>query len=554
MGARGITGINVSVCVLYLFVTSVVCLQVVPNILQQGGQEDRGENARMQCYIGAIAIGDMMKSTLGPRGMDKILMPMGGEGGFVQKQAVTNDGATILNSIWIDNPAARILVDVSKRQDQECGDGTTGVVVLAAELLRVAEKLVDRRVHPQTIISGFLMALETAKECLVGVSFQSTDDAQLRENLMRIAKTTLSSKILSHDKEHFAGLAVEAVMRLKNKNNLSLIQILKKKGGICSESRLDEGFILEKRFSTGHRKRIEDAKIMVANTPMDTDKIKILGAKVNAEDFDTVANIEQAEKEKMKRKVEKIAAHGCNVFINRQLIYNYPEQLLKERGVSAIEHSDFDGMERLAAALGAEIVSTFDSPEMVKLGTCRLVEEVLIGEEKAVRFSGCEQPEACTIILRGANEHVLDEAERSLHDALAVVAQTCQQPLVVCGGGAAEMAMAGAVEKRAQTVEGKAALAMQGFADALRAIPTVLLDNGGFDSAEIVAKLRSCHAFDSHFGVDIAAGDVGNMRELGVYESYKAKHAQLCAAVEAAVQIIRVDNVIRCAPRQRQEE
>lgn len=281
--------------------------------------------------------------------------------------------------------------------------------------------------------------------------------------------------------------------------------------------------------------------------------LQIFGAKVAAEDFDTVAEIEKAEKDKMKVKVDKIVAYGCNVFINRQLIYNYPEQLLKNAGVCTIEHADFDGMERLAAVLGAEILSTFSDPDAAKLGECARLEEVLIGEDTALRFSGCKKKEACTIVLRGASEHILDEAERSLHDALAVVSQACQEPLVVYGGGAIEMAMSDAVDRLARSVKGKKQLAIEAFAEALREIPVILLDNGGFDSAEVVTKLRAFHTSGSnHIGIDIETGDVGSMKELGIYESYRSKLSQICAAAEAAEQIIRVDDVIRCAPRKRE--
>merc|ERR1712203_1144636 len=211
------------------------------------------------------------------------------------------------------------------------------------------------------------------------------------------------------------------------------------------DSFLEEGFILEKKIGVGHAKTLENCKVCVANCQMDTDKIKIYGARVK------VDSIEAAEKEKMKAKVDKIAAHGCNVFINRQLIYNYPEQLFKERNVMAIEHSDFDGTERLAAVLGSDIISTFDNPEETKLGFCQKIQEIMIGEDKVIKFSGCAQGEACTIVLRGASTHILDEAERSLHDALAVLFQTVQDSRVVHGGGAMEMAMANAVLQKLLT-------------------------------------------------------------------------------------------------------
>merc|ERR1712203_1315767 len=219
----------------------------------------------------------------------------------------------------------------------------------------------------------------------------------------------------------------------------------------------------------------------------------IYGARVKVDSFEAVQEIELAEKEKMKTKVDKIAAHGCNVFINRQLIYNYPEQLFKERNIMAIEHSDFDGTERLAAVLGADIVSTFDNPEATKLGFCKKIEEVMIGEDKVIKFSGCAQGEACSIVLRGASTHILDEAERSLHDALAVLYQTVQETRVVYGGGSMEMAMAHAVQQKMLAVEGKESGAMEQFAKALQTIPAIMADNGGYDSADLMGALRAAH-------------------------------------------------------------
>merc|ERR1740130_1729960 len=308
-----------------------------------GAQEDKGENARLQAFIGAIAIGDLVKSTLGPKGMDKILQPMPQEG-RTGHTTVTNDGATILKSVWIDNPAAKILIDISKTQDQECGDGTTSVVVLASELLRNAQHMVESKMHPQVVIKGYRLALAAAREKLEALAMDNgKDEAKFREDLLKIARTTLSSKLLKHEKDHYATLAVNAVLRLKGKPNLDYIQVIKKAGASLKDSFLEEGFILEKRIGVGMPKVLENCKVCVANCQMDTDKIKIYGARVKVDSFEAVAEIEKAEKDKMVAKVDKIAAHGCNVFINRQLIYNYPDQLFKDNKVMAIEHSDFEG-------------------------------------------------------------------------------------------------------------------------------------------------------------------------------------------------------------------
>mmetsp|Transcript_16962 Transcript_16962/g.43287 ORF Transcript_16962/g.43287 Transcript_16962/m.43287 type:complete len:536 (+) Transcript_16962:99-1706(+) len=523
-----------------------------PNILKEGGTEERGENARLQAFIGAIAIGDLVKSTLGPKGMDKILQPMPGEGSR-GTATVTNDGATILKSVWIDNPAAKILVDISKTQDQECGDGTTSVVVLAAELLRNAQLLVEQKMHPQVIIKGYRLALAAAREKLESLAMDNGANlAAFREDLLRIARTTLSSKLLKHEKEHFATLAVDAVLRLRGKPNLDYIQVLKKPGASLKDSFLEEGFILEKKIGVGMPKLLEDCKILVANCQMDTDKIKIYGARVKVDSFEAVAEIEKAEKEKMKIKVDRIVKHGCNVFINRQLIYNYPEQLFKDAGVMAIEHSDFDGTERLAAVLGADIASTFDNPEETKLGRCQKISEMMIGEDKVIKFSGCAQGEACTIVLRGASTHILDEAERSLHDALAVLYQTVQDTRVVHGGGSTEMAMAHAVMEKMKAVEGKESAAVEQFAKALQQIPMILADNAGYDSQELVGQLKAAHARNQHtHGLEFGQGVVADMAQLGIMESFRSKMSQLCSAAEAAEMIVRVDDIIKNAPRQR---
>ncbi|MED6124559.1 T-complex protein 1 subunit beta [Stylosanthes scabra] len=459
----------------------------IDTILKDEASQEKGERARMASFVGAMAIADLVKTTLGPKGMDKILQSTGRG----REVTVTNDGATILKSLHIDNPAAKVLVDISKVQDDEVGDGTTSVVVLAGELLREAEKLVAAKIHPMTIISD-----------------------KFRSDLMNIAMTTLSSKILSQDKEHFANLAVDAVMRLKGSTNLESIQIIKKPGGSLKDSFLDEGFILDKKIGIGQPKRIENAKILVANTAMDTDKVKIYGARVRVDSMSKVAEIEGAEKEKMREKVQKIIGHGINCFVNRQLIYNFPEELFADAGVLAIEHADFDGIERLALVTGGEIASTFDNPD----------------------------------------HHVLDEAERSLHDALCVLSQTVNDSRVLLGGGWPEMVMAKEIDELARKTPGKKSLAIEAFSRALLAIPTIIADNAGLDSAELISQLRAEHQSEGcTSGIDVISGSVGDMAARGICEAFKVKQAVLLSATEAAEMILRVDEIISCAPRRRED-
>ncbi|CAA9999887.1 unnamed protein product [Nesidiocoris tenuis] len=485
-------------------------------------------------------------------GMDKILVSQGRNQGAIE---VTNDGATILKAIGVDNPAAKILVNMAKVQDDEVGDGTTSVTVLAAELLREAEKLVDQKIHPQTIIAGYRRSAKLALQALEEASTLAENDQIFREDLLNLARTSLSSKILNLHKEKFSNLAVEAVLRLKGSGNLSAIQIIKKTGGSLDDSFLDEGFLLDKKPGQFQPKRVENAKILIANTPMDTDKIKVFGSRVRVDSVAKIAELELAEKEKMKDKVSKILKYKCNVFINRQLIYNYPEQLFGDAGVMAIEHADFDGIERLALVTGGEIVSTFDDPETTKLGECSLIEEVMIGEDKLLRFSGVKLGEACSIVIRGATQQIVDEADRSLHDALCVLTTAVKDKRVVYGGGCSEMIMARAVSNAAADCPGKEAVAIEAYSRALLQLPTTISDNGGYDSAYLITALRAAHKSGRNTsGLDMEKGEIGCMKKLGVVESFSVKRQMILSASEACEVILRVDNILKSAPRRRTED
>jgi len=500
-----------------------------------------------------MAVSDLVKSTLGPKGMDKILQSQSGE------VTVTNDGATILKRLTLDNPAAKILVDISKTQDEEVGDGTTTVCILAGSLLSEADPLLTQKIHPQTIIAGWRLALGAARNALEEAAWEIGEDKAgeelFRQMLFKIAKTTLSSKIVHNEHDQFAQMCVDAILRVRKTGSLENIHILKKCGGSMRDSFLAEGFILDKKIGVGQPKKMQNCKVLVANTPMDTDKIKIYGAKVKVDSLAKVAEIESAEQAKMIAKCEKIAGVGCNVFINRQLIYNKPEQFFTDKGIMSIEHADFEGVERLSAVLGGEIASTFDHPELIKMGQCELIEEIMIGEDKLIQFTGCASGEACTIVLRGASMHLLDEAERSIHDALCVLKTVVKDPRAIYGGGCSEVLMAEAVDACAKQTPGKKALAIEAFAKALRTLPKTIAENGGYDAAELVTQLRAAHnQGKKSAGLDMKLGEIGDMKELGITECFRVKNQSLVSAAEAAEMIIRVDEVITCAPRQREME
>jgi len=510
----------------------------------------------MNSLFGAYSLSDMIKSTLGPKGMDKILKPVGA-GPRDSKIIVTNDGATILNQVHCDNSTAKVLIDISKTQDEEVGDGTTTVCVFAGELLREAEKLLAQKIHPQVIIDGWRLAKETALKTLKENARDNSSSEMFTEDLMNIARTTISSKLLTYEKEHFAKLAVDAVLRLKGEKNLELIQVLKKLGCSLKDSYLDEGFILEKQISVGCPHRKEKARILLANTPMDYDKIKIFGTRVKVDSIDKVAEIEAAEKEKMKKKVEKMLAYKPDIFINRQLVYNYPEQLFAEAGVMVIEHADFEGIERLSKSLGAEILSTFDAPSTADkvLGSAECVEEIMIGEDKMIKFSGCGLNQASTVVLRGSSSHLLDEAERSLHDALCVLVKTIENKAVIYGGGNSEVTMANAVEDLAKDVRGKKSLAIEAYAKALKRLPTIIAENGGYDATHLITSLAfEIRQGKASAGLNMENGTIGDMKEIGITECLRVKECAVTSATEAAEMILRVDKVVYCAPRARDKE
>ncbi|KGG52978.1 hypothetical protein DI09_11p230 [Mitosporidium daphniae] len=546
-------------------------------ILQQEATEERAENARLNIFVGAIAVGDLVRNTLGPKGMDKILISARDN-----SMSVTNDGATILKSIHLENAAAKILVEISKVQDDEVGDGTTSVCILAAELLREAEKLISMKIHPQTIIEGYRAAAAVPRTC--NLSYRN-DPVLFRRDLVNIAKTTLSSKVLAAEKEYFAEMAVDAVLRLGDGDhvNLDMIQIIKKAGGRLRESFLSEGFIIDKRMIGPITKvawllfylQITDARILVANTPLDTDKIKVFGSRMRVESSEALAALERAEREKMRLKIEVMKAMKINCIVNRQLIYSWPAQLLADAGIAVIEHADFDGVERLAFVTGAQIASYFgqahnnadasasesepaSAMKALRLGSASVVEEILVGGERLTRFSGVKGADghgACTIVLRGSSRQMLDEAERSMHDALCVLVQAVRHDTrTVLGAGCIEMHMSRAVDEIAAKTPGKQAFAIEAFSRALRMIPTILSENAGLDTPQLVSQLRAAHAANlSTFGLDLNQGRITDVSALGITESARLKRQVLSSATEAAEMVIRVDDIIKSAPRPRSE-
>lgn len=489
----------------------------------------------MSAFVSVMAIFEIVKTKLDPKRIQIILQSLS----HANTNHFINDVATIIKSIPIDIHTERLIVELSQAQDTEDND----------QLLHGTGDLGEQGIHQQTIISDWRQAAKVAREVLEQFATIHEDQTKFREDLVRVASTTLNSKVLAMERDQFAEMAVKAIERLRDPSRIDAISILKVTGGALRESELVDGLILQTEFGVGQPSKVEHAKILIANTAMDTDKIKITGAKIETDSPEQLAKIETAERKKMIEKCEKIAAHHCNLFVNRQLIYNLPEEYFTTHGINSVEHADFAGVERLALVTGGDIVSTFDTPEVVKLGECDLVETIMIGESKLLKFTGCKEPATATIVLRGATDQILDEAERAMHDALCVIASMMGERRTVLGAGCSEILMADAVDEAARKTPGKAALAMDSFASALRQIPMILASNAGLDAPDIVASIRASHAKGlTTYGLDINGRGIGDIEKLGITESFKVKRQIVISASEAAEQILRVDEIVKCAP------
>lgn len=498
-----------------------------------GTTEEKGQDARRTILSGTNLIGDICKTTLGPKGMLKILKSEG------KSQNITNDGAFILKNLQIDSAAARILINASIGQDWEEGDGTTTVSVLSSLIINEISKL---KIHPIKIIRGLRLAQERCEKVLEKISVTPSSS-----DIKSLIKTTLCSKVLKYDLEKFSDMCIQAVENLENKTDLNLIQIFKCPGKL-EDSYLDDGFILNKECVITPMK---NPKILVANTSLDQDKIKVFGAKISVNSVQDLAEMEKIEREKMMNKIESICQNGVNCFINRQLIYDFPMQLLRTRNVQPIEHADFDGIERLNNVLGGKIISTFDKIDESCYGTCEEIKNVVVGGKKVIKFSGIKKG-ASTLVLYGSSKEMLDEAERSIHDALCVLLKIKQTPKIVYGGGSCEMAMAVELSKYALEISGVESEAITAFSNALQQIPVILSENGGFNGIELKSQLRVKHNSGlSSFGINLNKGEICCMKEASVIDSYRIKKRVISASSEVAQMIIKCDGIVKCKPRER---
>jgi len=516
-------------------------------ILKEGSTRNRGRDAQRSNITAAIIISEVVKSTLGPRGMDKMLVDSLGD------VTVTNDGATVLDEIDVQNPAAKMMVEVAKTQDDEVGDGTTTAVVLAGELLKRAQDLLDDSVHPTTIVAGYKKAADRAVQALNSLSepIKLEDKAALK----KVAVTAMHSKGLGGAREHFAEIAIEAVQQIVEKRGDSMyadidnIQLVKKEGKSMLDTELVRGIIVDKEVvHPGMPKRIRNAKIALLDAALEIEKTEI-SAEIRINDPTQMKAFLDEETHMMKEMVDKIKASGANVVLCQKGIDDTTQHFLAKEGILAVRRIKKSDMEKLARATGGKLVTNLDDLKAADLGKAGLAEERKIGDDKMVFIEECKDPRSVSVLIRAGLERLVDEAERALKDALFVLIDVVHKPKIVTGAGAIEAELAKQLKVYAIKVGGREQLAIEAFAASLETIPRTLAENAGLDPIDIMVALRSAHEKKDgvHFGVDVLKGGVKDMKKQGVTEPVRVKEQAIKSAAEAAGMILRVDDVIAAA-------
>jgi thermosome len=512
-------------------------------VLKEGSNRSRGREAQHANIMAAKIVAESVRSALGPKGMDKMLVDSFGD------VTVTSDGRTILDEMDIQHPAAKMLVEVSKTQDNEAGDGTTSAVIIAGELLNRAEELIDKNVHPTIVIDGYRKAADKALETLEKIAIKI--DPNSSEYLKKAAMTSMASKLIADYKEFFADLAVKAMIEVTEKEgktwkvDVDDVKVEKKTGESLGETSLINGIVLDKEVvHSGMPKRMEKAKIALLDASLEIEKPEF-DAKLNIETPDQIEAFLDQEEVMLKAMAEKITKTGANVVICQKGIDDMAQHFLARKGVLAVRRAKKSDMEKLAKATGGQIVTKLDDITPADLGYAALVEERRIGDDKMTFIEGCKNPQAVTILIRGSSERFTAEAERSLHDALCVVRDIIEEPRVVAGGGAPELEMSNVIRKYAETLPGKEQLAIKIFAEALETIAATLAENAGLQPIDVISELRSRHDMgETWAGIDVREGKVQDMSKKGVFEPLTVKKQIIKSANDAASMILKIDDVI----------
>jgi archaeal chaperonin len=512
-------------------------------ILKEGSNQSKGKEAQRNNIQAAKLIAEIVKSSVGPRGMDKMLVDSLGD------VTITNDGATMLKEIDVQHPAAKMLVEVSKATDNEVGDGTTSAVIFAGALLERAEELIDKGVHPTVIVEGYNKAARKAVEFLG--EFAEKVSPTNKEWLIKIARTSMQTKLVSREAQDLAELVVAAAVQVSEKTgttykvDLSNIKVEKKPGGSLKDTKLIMGFVLDKEVAhSGMPRRIENAKIAIVNAAFEIEKTEF-DAKLNISDPSMMKKFLDEETHMLKEMVDKVIAIGANVLICQKGLDDIAQHYLAKAGILAVRRVKESDMTNLAKATGARIANNFDDLSVKDLGHADLVEERKIEQDKWVFIEGTKNPKAVTILIRGGTQRIVDEADRSLHDALMVTKDVIEKPAIVAGGGAPEAEIASRILKWTDTLSGREQLAAQKFAEALETIPVALATNAGLDPIDTMVEIRAKHAEGGKwFGVEAKEGKVKDMYKEQVIEPLAVKEQIIRSATEAACMILRIDDVI----------
>jgi thermosome len=512
-------------------------------ILREGSSQTKGRDAQSNNIFAAKLISEIVKSSLGPRGMDKMLVDSLGD------VTITNDGATILKEIDVQHPAAKMLVEISKTTDNEVGDGTTSAVVLAGALLEGAEDLINKDVHPTIIVEGYLKAEEKALAILKEIAVKVEPDD--KKTLERIAATSMQTKLVSDIGDELSSIVVKGMLEVAEKKvdgtykvDIDNIKVEKKAGGSSSDTSLINGIILDKEVvHSGMPRRVENAKIALILSPLEIEKTEF-SAEIRINTPQQMKGFLDEENSMLKSMVEKIESSGANVLICQKGIDDIAQSLLAKKGILTVRRAKESDMTRLSKATGARTVTNLDDLTEKDLGFAKLVEERKIEQDKWVFIEGCKNPKAVTILVRGGSQRVVDEAERSLHDAIMVVKDVLEEPAIVAGGGAPEAEVASRLRDYASKLPGREQLAVLKYADALESIPLILAENAGMQTIDVKVEFRSKHAQGkTWFGVNARTGKVGDMMD-EVIEPLAVKEEIIRAATEASCMILRVDNVL----------
>ncbi|MFX1318996.1 MAG: thermosome subunit alpha [Promethearchaeota archaeon] len=510
-------------------------------LLKEGTKRERGQDAQHNNIMAAVAIAEAIRTALGPKGQDKMLVDSFGD------VTITNDGATILKEIDVEHPAAKMIVEVAKTQDDEVGDGTTSAVVLAGELLKQAELLTDQKIHPTVIVEGYRKATEKALESLDSIAVDDDSDTMLK----KVAMTSMQSKVVSEFRKFLADLAVLAIKRVTDtvdgtkQADIDNVKVEKKQGGTVRDTMFIEGIVLDKEIvHPGMAKTLTDPKIALIQSAFEVEKTEFT-AKIDIREVSQMQAFLDEEERMLREMVVKVKKAGANVVLCQKGIDDVAQHFMAQEGIVAVRRIKESDMEKLARATGAKLISNLDDLTKKDLGTAHLLEERKIADDKMVFVEGCKNPKAVSILLRGSTDLVVDEAERALHDALCVIRNVVEDGRVVAGGGAPEIQVSRNLQEYAESLPGREQLAVIAFAEAMEIIPKTLAENAGLDPIDIIADLKAQHEKgEVTVGVDGIKGKVGDLAKANVWEPLVVKRQAVKSASEVAQMLLRIDDVI----------